>query len=63
MISQEELDRALLQWKARKLGQEVEVAEDLPGMQDEPTRVADPHYESRVHTPPAQSLDDYDEDR
>jgi len=62
MISQEELDRALRQWKARKLGQEVELGEeDLPNLQDEPTRVADPHYQSRVQTPPAQSVDDYDD--
>jgi len=63
MISQDELDRALMQWKARKLGQEVELGEDLPGLQEEPTRVADPHYQSRVETPQAESIDDYDPER
>ena len=60
MIPQEELDRALRRWKARKLGQEVPqaVAEDVEletsSLHDEPTRVASSNYSSEVQTPPAE---------
>ncbi len=63
MIPQEELDRALRRWKAKKLGQEVPQAvaeehsaqiEDASPLHDEPTRVASPHYSSHMETPPAE---------
>jgi hypothetical protein len=65
MIPQEELDRALQRWKARKLGHDVPTAvsdgeslsvaiESESPLSDEPTRVAAPHYQSQVETPPAE---------
>ena len=63
MIPQEELDRAVRRWKARKLGHEVPAAvageESVPVMidhplNDEPTRVASHNYSSEVQTPPAE---------
>jgi hypothetical protein len=63
MIPQEELDRALRRWKARKLGHDVPQAvaddpsvqiDDASVLHDEPTRVASPHYSSEVQTPPAE---------
>jgi hypothetical protein len=67
MIPQEELDRALRRWKARKLGHDspgtadgnhdaAAVASDDPHApaHDEPTRVAAAHYHSEVETPPAE---------
>ena len=60
MIPQEELDRALRRWKARKLGQDVPqvIGEDIQmessHLHDEPTRVASSNYPSEVQTPPAE---------
>jgi hypothetical protein len=61
MIPQEELDRALARWKARKLGHEVSHDPAAPEhvdihapSQEEPTRVASAHYHSEVETPPAE---------
>ena len=65
MIPQEELDRALQRWKARKLGHDVPAAipegesasltiEAESPLNEEPTRVAAPHYQSQVETPPAE---------
>jgi hypothetical protein len=64
MIPQEELDRALARWKARKLGQEGSQdpgrdSAPLPmdpgsNSHEEPTRVAAAHYHSEVATPPAE---------
>jgi hypothetical protein len=60
MIPQEELDRALRRWKARKLGQDVPqvIGEDIrvedSHLHDEPTRVASSNYSSEVQTPPAE---------
>jgi hypothetical protein len=59
MIPQEELDRALRRWKARKLGQDVPqvIGEDIQldsAVHDEPTRVASSNYSSEVQTPPAE---------
>lgn len=62
MIPQAELDRALARWKARKLGHDVSThdASDL-AVHEEPTRVAEVSYQSRVETPPAEvNLDDGD---
>jgi hypothetical protein len=68
MIPQEELDRALQRWKAKKLGHDVPHVvdhsmqiEDASPLNDEPTRVAAPHYSSQVETPPAEvNLSDTD---
>jgi hypothetical protein len=65
MIPQEELDRALARWKARKLGQAVPaggnyaglpqaVADDDAPIHEEPTRVAAAGYSSQVETPQAE---------
>jgi hypothetical protein len=61
MIPQEELDRALARWKARKLGHEVSHDAAVPEhvdinapSHDEPTRVASAQYHSEVETPPAE---------
>ena len=69
MIPQEELDRALRRWKAKKLGHDVPHAvedasmqiEDASPLNDEPTRVASHNYSSQVETPPAEvNLSDTD---
>ena len=61
MIPQEELDRALRRWKAKKLGHDVPVpvaGDDSINIDasahDEPTRVASHNYSSQVETPPAE---------
>lgn len=64
MIPQEELDRAIARWKARKLGQSaVPLAIDDTGLPqpvddapifEEPTRVAAAGYSSEVQTPQAE---------
>ena len=63
MIPQEELDRALRRWKAKKLGHDVPVPvaadesiqiDDTSHLNDEPTRVASHNYSSQVETPPAE---------
>jgi hypothetical protein len=61
MLPQEELDRALARWKARKLGHEVahdtavpEPVDQRAPAHDEPTRVASAHYHSDMETPPAE---------
>ena len=63
MIPQEELDRALRRWKAKKLGQDVPQpigedvhVEDNSPLHDEPTRVASSNYSSEVQTPPAEVM-------
>ena len=64
MIPQEELDRALRRWKARKLGHDVpqaiaddpSVQVDADALHDEPTRVASSNYSSEVQTPPAEVM-------
>ena len=62
MIPQEELDRALARWKARKLGQQGQGVSGLPEaisdddapIHEEPTRVAASGYASQVETPQAE---------
>jgi len=62
MIPQEELDRALRRWKARKLGHEVPTAVageesvrvQIDSPHEDPTRVASHNYSSQVETPPAE---------
>jgi hypothetical protein len=66
MIPQEELDRALARWNARKLGHAVapagagysgpppSIADDDAPIHEEPTRVAAAEYSSQVETPQAE---------